>query len=401
MDNRSLEDKIAEIENEERITKKQKRKPAKKSTLIVKSIGNAFATFFSWGKYSLFWIILVFVFQISTLIFLVTSSNPMDGTTLTVFRVAFVLGIASLIIGVVLLVMLIIGFEVLYNEEYLKFTSGIVAVVIGVFCVIWGLCSVENLSIKSFYNDTEYGILYVEKETEYFVKQNNGTQHEVIIHAKINGKPVHTIKEASNGFMETLIFEQGGDYTIKNKAFRNSYQLKTIALDGAKCTFSENSFDYCEDLTDIYIKTGELKGNWVYFSSNPTLHIDGGTFNAFCNSINFKIGTNGGAIELGMGANNIPVANIWLDDNIKMEKMNVIPSTTFGFKRYYLPIAENIYIPATTKTIPKNFFGERESCRVYYSGTQEMWENILIEEEGNSNYWNGSVDIIFNYNSEE
>jgi hypothetical protein len=237
------------------------------------------------------------------------------------------------------------------------------------------------------------GLLFYQQKGCCDVIGYNGVDKEVYIPATYQGKPVTSI--VSNAFFGnkniTSVIIGNNVETINDFAFQECSNLKKVIIGNNVKIIGRNAFFWC-GLKEIVFGTSDILIQVGAFSNCPideiiipknVYMIENYAF-AFC--ITEKIIIQGEPL-LGK--------DVFYESTVKtveiLGELTRISEETFK-SCYYMT---SLVLPSTVSVIgTKAFFGCYELNTIYYTGTEEQWNNIAI---GNDNEILNNVNIIYNY----
>lgn len=306
-----------------------------------------------------------------------------------------------------------------------------------------------DLTTRNYYVDTDRGVVYAEKSSEYTVYKFLNGHDEVTIAATLNGKRVGAVSGMAgrgNSFIVSLNFEDNGNWEIKNKAFadcarltdvtfgsNSTYMLGKKAFDGClilkniDCgegsvyTIKKKAFNECPSLETFNVRSSKITVNEApneYMQifggkTNATMYVNGGSVAYLADQIGGLVVGPKSIIEIAAyeAYNGNPivlnVAKVVFEEGFDFQDSTLRISNAglqwFTEVTTYHPFGDTIYLPTSITYIPDNFFGDDgKNCIVYFAGTSEQWNAIVAKmgSNGNSNYDNGKVDVRFTSNSD-
>lgn len=319
----------------------------------------------------------------------------------------------------------------------------ILAIACAVLCCITAFNG--DIATKSYFVDSDNGVVYAEKSGEYFVKKVMEGYSDVTIVASHNGKRVGSVRGTAarnNSSMVTLNFEDDGNFEIKAKAFagcgrltdvnfgsNSTYTLgkkafeKCLILKNVDCgngsvyTIKKKAFSECPSLEKFNVSSSKVTVNesddefMKIFDdkTNVTLYVNGGSIAYLADQVAGLVVGPKSTIEIAAyeAYNGNPivlnVAKVVFEDGFNFNDCTLRISNAglnwFTQVYTYHPFGDIIYLPDTITYIPDNFFGDDgKTCTVFFAGTEAQWQYVIsnMGSNGNSNYTDGNVSVRCN-----
>lgn len=326
----------------------------------------------------------------------------------------------------------------------------IAAALLGIATFVMGCVTIGSgrlaFEVKSSFYDEQYGVLYVELDNGFTVWEIDPNEENVLILAKHDGVAVTGVsKDAArnNSKIKTLTFAPNGSYELENTAFRDSSLTAISFGDNSHFTFHDevfancrrlatvncgsrstltfegkNSFKDCLALSEFHVNDSKLVINTTLDidcdktlfgeETNAVIYVNGGDTSYIADNVGgIVVGKNSSVTLAHYSYGGWPNCPVHVGTYRFEEGFDFDGSTLFTMElqnyvlvqqRNYLPLADEIYLPTSVTYIPDNFFGDKgDGCKVYYAGSAEDWEKLSIGENGNENYNNGKITMIYDY----
>ncbi len=333
----------------------------------------------------------------------------------------FVLGCVGLFSGRMFL-------NALYYDE----TNGVTYAEQGDGCVVWSIDgSKENVTILAEYNghpvikvnnrvakgNTKLKTLTLSSNSELTLDESafeNCSSLTEVFFAP-NGDYVLG-KESFVGCsaLTNLSFGDSSEFHIWKRVFAECNRLTNVDCGTSNVLYFDewNAFENCTRLTEFHVNNSRLVINEeLNFNcdktifggaTNATIYVSGGDTSYIADSV--------GGIVIGMNSNigfalyvdDINVGICRFEEGFDFARSNLFTAKVqthfFYHSTDYQAFANEIFLPASVTFIPDNFFGDYgDGCKVYYAGTEEQWKALKIGENGNSNYSNNKVTVVYEY----
>lgn len=298
-----------------------------------------------------------------------------------------------------------------YKHKFLSFLAFLSFGVFGVICIT------TIFNIKSVYYDIDQRVVYYEKKGGYEIgKVDNNVN--VTIYGEMNGKIVNSLTAKFDSNVQTITF-QGGRWELNKKLFSNASTLKKIIINDAEVNIAEKTFEKNSNLNEIFINDGTLNVNYtkeyykydsdmfVFDNSKVDIYLNNGTLFNLLDSINLLdiSGISNVNVDIDISTNSyIFINKVVLHDDVDLVKcsfkIRYDDWNLFKYYEKYYAIGEQIYIPTTIDSIPEYFFGNDlrgdTKIKVFFEGTEEDWNKISIDNNGNENYYSGNISVVYN-----
>lgn len=309
---------------------------------------------------------------------------------------------------------------------------------ISCFSIFGGL-----VQVKSYLIDEQNGVVYAEMNKQYTVWKLKDGYENVVIRASGEGKLVGEVRglaARSNSSVVSITFEDGASMKIANNAFNGCSRLTDVTLgsnstytigkkafakclklttfdcgDGSSITVKKNAFAECPSLEKFDVGSSKVVANEASgdfmpifgWKTNATLYVDGGSISYLSDQVGGLVVGNKSRVEISAAEayNGNPiklnVAQAVFQDGFNFTDSTLLNENVvlskFKWEHRIHPFGDTIYLPASITYIPDNFFGnDGASCKVFFAGTEAQWNALSIGSEGNSNYTDGKVDVVFN-----
>lgn len=367
----------------------------------------------------------------------------LNNVALLILKIGFYVSLVAIVGVIVAYIFGGVGVMEEYIEDHvvgyvLAAVFGTAVLIMSVFTLCYGY-----MSIKSYYVDSDNGVTYAEKKTEYVVWDIAEGHDNVVIKTSLDGINVGKVygqAAKSNSTMVTLQFEEGdlviekgafagcsrltsvtfgnnSSYEINKSAFANCRKLVSVDCgEGSTYDIGKNTFNDCLMLKDFYVRSSKIDtdnpnlpsslGAIFGDNSKVVIHVDGGSIR-FADTVGgFVIGNKSTVEMLRSYLHDGPMdaGMVVFEDGFdfdQSELTNYLWEAQWrgGNVYYYYCFGSTIYLPASITYIPDNFFGDMAcSCKVYFAGTEEQWDSIIANmgSSGNGNYTNGKIDVECN-----
>ena len=168
--------------------------------------------------------------------------------------------------------LLIVPFAILlfgYPNKKRIITASVIS---GILAVVAVILSFTLSAGSTFGTKATAGLVYSDTGSGYCISGYNGTDTEIVIPKKHEGKAIIGIAEAA--FADTAITSVTIPATVKTieaRAFENCTALKTVDLPQALTTIGKNAFYKCQSLAEVTIPAGVTSIGSKAFSGAPTL----------------------------------------------------------------------------------------------------------------------------------
>lgn len=287
------------------------------------------------------------------------------------------------------------------------------------------LLGADNLTVQDVYCHTDQTVYY-EYKNDYKLKRI-GDASDVIILSEINGKAVKEAAEFCTSTTQSLTFV-GGEWSLSKNDFSNAKMLKNLTIDGSDISVAEKTFENCAQIREVHINNGTLRvsisddaiakkdDSWdIFHNSDVSVYLKNGSLinltddlklldvsGASGVDINLRVSAESGGYGHGTPYFRVEKATFHEDVDFShaVYKRNAI-SYWLQTDAYY-PISNCIYLSQNTKELPDYFFGEEMDdeigqIKVYFGGTQEEWNSIIVGNTGNQNFFDGRVSVVYEY----
>lgn len=341
----------------------------------------------------------------------------------------------SLACGGVMFVFSLIFAFILNPKKNVRIILLILTVVVLVHSIIF----IGYLTIQNVYCHTDNAV-YFEYKNQYKLKRISN-ESDVIILSEINGKEVKWGSKYCTSNTRSITFV-GGEWSLSKIDFLNAEMLKRITVDGANIVVKKQTFIKCPNLQEICINNGVLSvsiskekvvqedDSWDIFNNESVcVYLNNGSLINLTDdlklldvygksSVNINLRMPASAVKWGIDDSSrvcyFSVQKIVFHEDVDFSESIFKRNTTKYYidffdsepiDRYY-PIGNNVYLPKNINKLPEYFFGDEmedevERVNVYFEGSVEEWDRIVVGENGNENFFSGKVDVIYNYTAED
>ena len=304
--------------------------------------------------------------------------------------------------------------------------SGILSVVYIVLLIMF--LSRGRLGIKQFIVAEQDGVVYTLRKDGYELECVYNNAEHIIIRANSRYATITEIDKKlfkGNNTLKSIEFADG-NLKIGKEAFADCINLEVVTFGNYSYTMEKNVFENCLSVKEVILNQSTISvdgntdnniENYQVFSKlpNATLNVNGARWNHYKEEFGTLILDNTAYLDQWYSVDNpsqlrkhtnVVVLNEGFNFNesclkyySKTWKFSFSDSHPEDLWLYY-SFGQTIYIPASVTSIPDYFFGDNlfdnTKVKVYFAGTEEEWNNIVIGSVGNSNYTNNNVVVEYN-----
>ncbi len=175
-----------------------------------------------------------------------------------------------------------------------------------------------------------------------------------------------------------------GSFALKAGCMEKEQEFKTLTLDRATLEIDANSGFYHATVKEMRVRGTSVElSQYRLTEFYPTISVD-----------SLYLGAGGYVSAATEQA--YPVRRLILEEDFSFENGGVSMTLYHGLlnsKTRTAPLASEIHIPVGVTSIPADFFGDEDTCAVYYEGFASDFDQVFVEQTGNAALFEGLVRI--------